>query len=147
MHALKQKQLGAFFRAALIIVLLLSSGCGVFFHATSQQRPFTPSNTNGDLVMVRTGDQQYYYIVDKKRGVCFFHAKMYGRTHLVNLPCEDIPEYGDIMGMTAANTQAHPPKQLLSHANHQRRRRSPANPKRSVQHHRLPRPLKSAPVK
>ena len=92
-----------------VVLLLTTSGCGVFFHSTSTQKPFTPSTDQGDLVIVRTGDHQFYYVVDKKRQLCFFHAKMYGRTHLVNLPCEDIPEYNDIMGLASANDETERP--------------------------------------
>jgi hypothetical protein len=95
-------------RRISLALLVTTSGCGVFFHSTSTQRPFNPTNDNSDLVIVRTSDKQYYYIVDTKRSVCFFHAKMYGRTHLVSLPCEDIPEYEDIMGLAPRKSAATP---------------------------------------
>ncbi|MFT5430951.1 MAG: hypothetical protein ACI9OJ_001630 [Myxococcota bacterium] len=65
--------------------------------ATSE-RPFSPESNESDLVFVRTGDRKYYYIIDKARSRCFFHAPLYGRKHLAPIKCDSIPEYADLMG-------------------------------------------------
>ena len=55
--------------------------------------PFDPETRDSDLVFVRTGDSRYYYILDSVRGLCFFHAPMYGREHLAPIDCATFPDY------------------------------------------------------
>lgn len=86
----------------VIALLLLSSGCGSFWSSSkkTEDEPFKPSATKGnsDLVFVRTGDRRYYYVIDRKRRACFFHAPMYGKKHLAELDCQKLPEFEEIAG-------------------------------------------------
>ena len=89
----------------IIAQLLFTSGCAVFFRPHSGQRPFEPATEEGDLVFVRTGDHRYYYVVDTARDICYFHAPMYGRKHLVQIACADLPEYDDIVAENRRGSQ------------------------------------------
>ena len=83
--------------ASLALTLSLLSGCGAWWRS-SPYEPFTPKVQQSDLVFARTGDQQYYYVLDKKRGLCFFHARLYGERHLATIECDKIPEFRELLG-------------------------------------------------
>ena len=84
--------------SVLVGSLLLMGGCGALWHDGSHREPFQPDQSDSELVFVRTGDRSYYYVIDKERGLCFFHARMYGRDHLVEMDCHKLPEYREITG-------------------------------------------------
>ena len=86
-----------------LLVELGSSGCGSMWSkgaTRSEQEPFAPSakSNKSDLIFVRTGDRRYYYVIDKRRRACFFHAPMYGKKHFVEIACERLPEYEELTG-------------------------------------------------
>ena len=68
------------------------------------EAPFEPTSQDSDLIFARTGDLQYYYVIDTRRELCFFHARLYGKKHLAPIECDTIPEYYDLTGRTAPIT-------------------------------------------
>lgn len=77
-------------KRTLLMTLLLAGGCGPFYYGPYQE-PFEPTAKEGDLLFLRTGHRDFYYIVDQKRDLCFFHARMYGRDHLAAIDCAKVP--------------------------------------------------------
>lgn len=95
---------------ALILLLLLCTGCGALWSSQSQREPMVPTpGEGGDLVFLRTGDRAYYYVVDKKRAICFFHATMYGKKHLEPIDCQKLEEAAEILSR-AGHTPTPPPQ-------------------------------------
>ena len=85
----------------LILVLAVSAGCGSWLRDEPRE-PFTPASNKSDLVFLRTGDRSFYYIVDKKRNLCFFHGTLYGKKHLAEIDCQKIPEWRRVAGLPDA---------------------------------------------
>ncbi len=118
----------------IVAGLLFSSGCGSLWSHERDRTPVAPTAPSSDLIFVRTGDRAYYYIVDKQRGLCFFHSTLYGKKHLVELDCEKLPEYRDILRRAGVK---HPPKRVAISP--------PPKPKTMRDHGRLIRPKTDAP--
>ena len=75
----------------IIGISLLLGGCIPW--QFNEYEPFNPTSNQSDLEFVRTGDKAYYYVIDRKRKICFFHARMYGHSHMTEIPCDRLPEY------------------------------------------------------
>ena len=84
----------------IVFSLLGFTACAALFER-EQAEPFEPAVENSDLVFIRTGDRNYYYVIDKKRGVCFFHGRLYGRKHMAEMDCQKLPEYQRFAGKPA----------------------------------------------
>lgn len=114
---------------ALVVALLLVGGCGGMW-TTGSGDPFAPTVEDGDLVFLRTGDRRYYYVIDRKRRMCFFHATLYGKKHLETIECTKLPEFEQFAGKQApVATQKTAPKVVRKspRAPSQNTARSPRN--------------------
>ncbi len=93
--------------AVAILALLLFGGCGALWQPGVRHEPMKPTAQNSDLVFVRTGDRAYYYVIDKKRHVCFFHSTLYGKQHMTEMDCNKLPEFNELVG-NAPRTRTRP---------------------------------------
>lgn len=100
--------LRAFWPLAALPLLGLS---GCFFGATQRIEPAEPIATpapDSDFVLVRTRDQNHYYLIDAARGACFLHTRLYGREHLVQVDCHSFPGYEKVLADDAARRGPRP---------------------------------------
>lgn len=120
-------------------LLLLGSGCAGWFSnnkRATESEPFAPgaSGESSDLIFVRTGDRRYYYVIDKKRRACFFHAPMYGKKHMAEMDCRKLPEFEELAGPdprqppAVAHRTPRQPERQPDHEHHTDRRPAPAYP-------------------
>ncbi|MBT9559408.1 MAG: hypothetical protein IV100_25490 [Myxococcales bacterium] len=82
---------------ALAATVQVGTGCSPLYRNRPTAEPFSPASRNSDLIFVRTGDRHYYYVIDPKRQLCFFHSPLYGRDHMVQLDCGQFPDYERIV--------------------------------------------------
>jgi hypothetical protein len=94
----------------IIFFLIFSTGCGALWSHEKSRKPVAPTSTDSDLVFVRTGDRAYYYIVDTRRQLCFFHSTLYGKKHLVEMPCDKLPEYQQVMAQAGVTPRPAAPR-------------------------------------
>jgi hypothetical protein len=86
-----------------IIAVSLSSCAPIWVQS---DQPFEPTVEKSDLVFIRTGDRKHYYVIDTKRRLCFFHSRLYGKKHMVEIACEKVPEYQDFVSAPALTPSA-----------------------------------------
>jgi hypothetical protein len=98
-----------------VATALATPGCFAPLHEGRSVRsePFEPTTKNSDLVFVRTRDRNYYYILDKARRLCFFHAPMYGRDHLASIECATFPDYERLIAKAAGRDHVAPDAEPL----------------------------------
>lgn len=69
--------------------------------------PYSSNFTvHGDVQAVSTGRPGEYYLIDGRRGLCFFHTTAYGRSALAQIDCYDVPEAREILGLDEAPAAA-----------------------------------------
>ncbi len=81
----------------LAATVQVAAGCSPLYRQRPAAEPFSPASRSSDLIFVRTGDRHYYYVIDPKRQLCFFHSPLYGQSHMVQLDCSQFPDYERIV--------------------------------------------------
>ncbi|HIA02248.1 MAG TPA: hypothetical protein EYN66_10120 [Myxococcales bacterium] len=87
--------------ASLITGIFLVS-CAPLWAGPNHGEAIGPSADKSDLIFVRTGDRLHYYVMDSKRKICFFHSRLYGKRHMVEIACDKIPEAQAFLGTSVA---------------------------------------------
>lgn len=77
-----------------------SMGCGPLPGDRPDPPPAVEQGGTREVVTVYTDNPRYFYLVDTRRALCFFGDRRYPQ--LTNIPCEELPEARDLLGLDAA---------------------------------------------
>lgn len=82
------------------------AGCGPLPGDGPRTAPPPPDRAR-EVVTIRTDDPTYFYLVDTRRGLCFFGDRR--RPQLTRVACEELPEARELLGLVADPADPHAP--------------------------------------